>query len=528
MVALNQSMNVAIDPLEDRYRKINPLLLYFLYIRRFWGSLSLLLLVISIAVIGMAVIAAFLREGSVGGVLPAMGLAHYAVVLALLIAALVLDLIMRNPGKIFGLFGLLYVLGVLLVSLPGLLLGLDGAGKVIEAVSAVSPWLALLLFIPVPFAVFFYFHVIWVLGRASFNLLAASKAERELMRDVPRRSSMLGNVFLRILSLPPLFEFARRPRARFAAIIFLSILAAVFLSMLSIFSVASPSTSLRAFHALSEDCIGSLPNVFGGYDAAEYDKCANRRAPGVLGLAVALPAMIVVLLFLGSGLQSLVRRMVRFSLEDLQRVDMRAPLLFLRAFGDDQVPLKPEKAPLFTRLIEIGRRRTSLDQMLIEEGTPFGPVVALGNPRDRRPPYGAARGYFDDKDWQGAVTDLANNSAVVVICLDDTDGIWWEIEHLVTRGHLGKTLFLVHPKFARSEANREFLTRISTALGGGGALEPLLQPSPAGSRGKPANVVGFFLDNDRLQVVRSSTFSRLAYLLTLRMFLRGRLDTVPA
>jgi hypothetical protein len=330
MVFANQATDVAIDPLEDRCRKINPLLLYFLYIRRFCGSLSLLLLVISIAAIGMAIIAVLLREGSAGGVLRAMDLPHYGVFLVLLIAALVLDLIMRKPGKIFGLFGLLYVLGALLVGLQDLLRGLDGAGKVIDAVSAVSPWLALLLFIPVPFAVFFYFHVIWVLGRASFNLLAASKAERELMRDVPRRSSMLGNVFLRIFSLPPLFEFARRPRARFVAILFLSILAAVFLSMLSIFSVASPSTSLRAFQTLSDDCIRSLPNLFGGYDAAEYDKCANRRAPALLGQAVALPAMIVVLLLLGSGLQRLVRRMVRFSLEDLQRVDMRAPLLFLR------------------------------------------------------------------------------------------------------------------------------------------------------------------------------------------------------
>jgi len=40
----------------------------------------------------------------------------------------------------------------------------------------------------------------------------------------------------------------------------------------------------------------------------------------------------------------------------------------------------------------------------------FGPVVALGNPHDRFPPYGAARGYFDNKDWQQAVTNLARDA----------------------------------------------------------------------------------------------------------------------
>ncbi len=492
MVAANQATDIAIDPLEDRYRKINPLLLYFLYLRRFWGSLSLLLLVISIAGIGAAFIALLLREGSVDG-LSAMGLAPYAAVLALLIAALVFDLIMRNPGKIFGVFGLFYVLGVLLVGLPGLLLGLDGAGKVIEAVSAVSPWLALLLFIPVPFAVFFYFHVIWVLGRASFNLMAASDAERELMRDVPRRSSMLGNLFLRILALPPLFEFARRPRVRFVAILFLSILAAVFLSMLSIFSVASPSTSLRAFHTLSEDCIDlaskfirrlrcggirqmcqpeSPERIRAGGGAAGHDR---RSAPLGIGSAESRPAHGEVLA--GGPATGRYARTAAVSASFRRR-----PSAAETGKSSALYAAHPDRAAAHKSRPDADRGRHSV-----------GPVVGLGNPRDRRPPYGAARGYFDDKDWQGAVNDLANNSAAVVICLDDTDGIWWEIEHLVTRGHLGKTLFLVHPKFAGPMPTGIPGANFNGARGEG-ALEPLLQPRRSGSKGKPANVVGFFLD----------------------------------
>ena len=58
----------------------------------------------------------------------------------------------------------------------------------------------------------------------------------------------------------------------------------------------------------------------------------------------------------------------------------------------------------------LGQQSTPLDQVLLEEGTQYGPVVALGNPRDRFPPYGAARGYFDNKDWQQAVTNLARDA----------------------------------------------------------------------------------------------------------------------
>ena len=86
--------------------------------------------------------------------------------------------------------------------------------------------------------------------------------------------------------------------------------------------------------------------------------------------------------------------------------------------------------------------------MLLEEATPLGPVVALGNPSDAYPPYGAARGYFDNKDWQQAVTDLANSAAAIIICVDNTPNIWWEVEHILTNQHLNKTLILFIQRIA--------------------------------------------------------------------------------
>jgi hypothetical protein len=91
----------------------------------------------------------------------------------------------------------------------------------------------------------------------------------------------------------------------------------------------------------------------------------------------------------------------------------------------------------------------NLDYLLLEEGTPYGPEVAIGNPSDNLPPYGAARAYLDHKTWQGAVVDLAMQSRAIIICIDDFEGVWWEVENVVAR-HIDKALVLVHPRHAYS------------------------------------------------------------------------------
>jgi hypothetical protein len=271
----------------------------------------------------------------------------------------------------------------------------------------------------------------------------------------------------------------------------------------------------------SDDCIADNSDRDGAND---HSTCGERVGLQ-LGATAFLSVLLIAIFELGSALQRVARRLVRFSLEDLQRVDARRPILFLRAFGDDQVAVKPEKAPVFTRFIEFGRRHTSLDQLLLEEGTPYGPVVGLGNPHDKHPPYGAARGYFDDKDWQDAVTDLSRNSLVVLICLDDTPSLLWEIEHLVTNGHVAKTLFLVHPKFAKADSNQPLLLQMFMKYGDHRLLGALMKRAPSQARkGQSETVLGFFVGKDDvLHVVRSSTFSQLSYLLTLRLFLHEKL-----
>ena len=249
------------------------------------------------------------------------------------------------------------------------------------------------------------------------------------------------------------------------------------------------------------------------------------------GLFSVVPiALASIFLAIGWAAQRGQQRLARLSLRALQKVDHRAPVLFLRAFRDDQVQLAPARFGVLGGWLSLPQRRTSLDEILLEEGTIYGPVVALGNPTDRQPPYGAARAYLDNKVWQEVVADLASNSVAIVICVDNTDSIWWEVQHLADKGYLKKTLFLFHPRLIRNSADTEVAVRVLEAMGfGSGATELRSQSaSPVKNESPGSTIFGVFIDsNGALQIARSSTFSRVAALITVRWFLRSRFGSNP-
>ena len=77
-----------------------------------------------------------------------------------------------------------------------------------------------------------------------------------------------------------------------------------------------------------------------------------------------------------------------------------------------------------------------------------------------------------------------------MICIDDTDGVWWEVEQLVGR-HLGKMLSLIHPRYASATENALILGRLSRYFGGK-ALQAA--SPPIGGQSRLAPVIGFFRD----------------------------------
>jgi hypothetical protein len=146
------------------------------------------------------------------------------------------------------------------------------------------------------------------------------------------------------------------------------------------------------------------------------------------------------LLLVSAGLRNAGRWISRQSFEGQVSRDLRPPILFLRAFRDDQSRLPQGTFLLRLLRAELGRRR--LDHILVEDFSRFGPVVALGRPGERMRPFGAARVYLEDRGWQAKVVDLAEKSGHIVMVAEDSAGVVWEIETLLNPALRSKTIFL--------------------------------------------------------------------------------------
>jgi hypothetical protein len=221
-------------------------------------------------------------------------------------------------------------------------------------------------------------------------------------------------------------------------------------------------------------------------------------------------------LVIGTKLRSLGRQLSISSILESQQNDSRPPILFLRPFYDDRVALRRPQLSLLGRIVNVMQSKQTLDVLVLEEGTPLGPVVALGNPDDPIPQYGAARGYFSSGEWRASVQQLLDQSAVIIICVDLTEGIQWEIEQIIARGHSHKTLFLVHPGSRDSGKNQSLLQGVVNRI------EAQMCTSFDVKAVESHSAIGLFFDgHGQLRVGVSAEFSESSYLLMARWFFRS-------
>jgi hypothetical protein len=144
------------------------------------------------------------------------------------------------------------------------------------------------------------------------------------------------------------------------------------------------------------------------------------------------------------GRQHFIRRLAELPLSPL------GSTLFLRAFRDDQIRIRRASRNLFSSVFDLGRLPTTLDELMLERLDGRGDLIAIGNPEDRkgtarRSPWGAQRLYVDDAHWQETVTALARDADRIVLCVDASDGVRWEIAHVLQGGYANKTLFFLDP-----------------------------------------------------------------------------------
>lgn len=188
-----------------------------------------------------------------------------------------------------------------------------------------------------------------------------------------------------------------------------------------------------------------LPMFAGG----QSNQTQDFNAPLTFGVLGGL--LVLNLIGAGNWLARLADRRATALYQNVREWDQRAPVIFLRAFDQDDARLRARGGDAFARWpAGVGRART-LDEILLEHASPYGPVIAIGDPRDPTPPLGAARVFVREQGngWQDVVRDLAGASKVVVMCPNHGEGVQWELDLIAQAAGRVRTIFLASPELDR-------------------------------------------------------------------------------
>lgn len=121
------------------------------------------------------------------------------------------------------------------------------------------------------------------------------------------------------------------------------------------------------------------------------------------------------------------------SAAEVLALDKRPPVVYLRAFKEDDTGKPPSTADLMGLLVQgfpvTFRAAATYEEGLMRTLQKVGPVVALGSYKQ----LGAARLHSDDASWRDAVEELLQKCSLVVLRAGDTESLLWELRQVVSR-----------------------------------------------------------------------------------------------
>jgi hypothetical protein len=149
--------------------------------------------------------------------------------------------------------------------------------------------------------------------------------------------------------------------------------------------------------------------------------------------------------------------------EALEKAGSKRPVFYLRSFQLDERVDKPSFAERYLGIIPVANPEQRLTAALAK----VGPVIAIGRPGEKIRALGAARFYVSEDLWHEKVADVVKVSQLVLWATGVTDGLKWEISHLIEKLPPEKLVLWAHPHLLRlSVAEREAeWTRFRESLG---------------------------------------------------------------
>ncbi len=160
--------------------------------------------------------------------------------------------------------------------------------------------------------------------------------------------------------------------------------------------------------------------------------------------------------------------------DSLQKSGARRPIFYLRSFGlDDQIGR--------TSLLEImsNIQPANPEQAMIRAASRCGPVIAIGRPGEFLPALGAAGFMCRMPSGRKKSPIVATVAQLVVWASGTTQGLEWEITHLVRALSPEKLVLWPHPQLLNLDAD-EREAQWAGFVDGLGALFPHRLPKPLG------------------------------------------------
>jgi hypothetical protein len=360
-----------------------------------------------------------------------------------------------------------------------------------------------------PMALVGCLYIAYQVVRVGWIAWQTPASEQAAIAAVPKERASMAAIWLQVLGVPPIWFWLGSRRQKAGALLLFGLSMVVF--SLVVFLVMGELTSFPLTAEVSTTEPQQCLQYSGANECDPYYRWGLVMAT-ILFLAGSFAAGFCVV----GGLRYAARRFTRLSLERLLSKDQRPAILFLRSFRDDQVKLSRPRRRLFFRIVAFGEPRPTLDHILLEEATPCGPVVAIGAPGSR-PPFGAARKYVTKDQWQEVVRELARKAGAIVVALDETEGVCWEVKTLFAAEHFGKTLFLLPPRLTAPAEVQRVLSLVFAAT----PAMKIVADTISGYARRAC--IGWYVGGDGVLYLMTTTRpSHLSYVLGVRIFLQAR------
>jgi hypothetical protein len=257
-------------------------------------------------------------------------------------------------------------------------------------------------------------------------------------------------------------------------------------------------------------------------NCADYnvDECFNQSALWANGIVFWLVVSIFAIK-LSLTAQAAAKKLGAISAHEVLKTPREKYVLYLRSFETDDVRLPRPRLPLLSRLMSPWSIPARVEEELFDVADGYLPLIAIGRPGKIQQTIGglAYREYLSDDGWQTYVKDKIQNAERLVLLLNTTAGVLWELGHVLAQEAGPRTLFLFDPKARDSEAWRSIKDAILPIFVQAGLMLP--------SFNFQRQVIAFYFAGNQVVEIENSNWSVSSYRTAFSHFLSEQSSAVP-